>query len=105
LLWNGFCHRGLIGRDPRGKPAKTTCYAKLDQDGPGIHYEPHPDGEAGAARASGAAGTAYMLSTISGHRVEDVTAASAGPVCFQLYMLGGQEAGLTAAEQFYALAA
>src|SRR4249920_2265226 len=28
----------------------------------------HPDGEAGAA------GTAYMLSTISGHRVEDVKA-------------------------------
>ena len=31
----------------------------------------HPDGEAGAARAAGAAGTAYILSTISGHRVED----------------------------------
>src|SRR3989454_8862771 len=52
----------------------------------------HPDGEAGAARAAGAAGTAYMLSTISGHRVEDVTAASSGPVCFQLYVLGGRDA-------------
>jgi isopentenyl diphosphate isomerase/L-lactate dehydrogenase-like FMN-dependent dehydrogenase len=52
----------------------------------------HPDGEAGAARAAGAAGTAYMLSTISGHRVEDVKAASAGPVCFQLYVLGGRDA-------------
>ena len=52
----------------------------------------HPDGEAGAARAAGAAGTAYMLSTISGHRVEDVKAASSGPVCFQLYVLGGRDA-------------
>lgn len=52
----------------------------------------HPDGEVGAARAAGAAGTAYILSTISGHRVEDVQAASAGPVCFQLYVLGGRAA-------------
>ena len=52
----------------------------------------HPDGEAGAARAAGAAGTAYILSTISGHRVEEVKAASAGPVCFQLYLLGGRAA-------------
>jgi isopentenyl diphosphate isomerase/L-lactate dehydrogenase-like FMN-dependent dehydrogenase len=50
----------------------------------------HPDGEAGAARAAGAAGTAYVLSTISGHRLEDVKAASSGPVCFQLYLMGGR---------------
>ncbi|HEX3355271.1 MAG TPA: alpha-hydroxy acid oxidase [Terriglobales bacterium] len=52
----------------------------------------HPDGEAGAARAAGDAGTAYILSTISGHRVEDVKAASTGPVCFQLYLMGGRQA-------------
>jgi len=52
----------------------------------------HPDGEAGAARAAGAAGTGYILSTISGHRMEDVKAASSGPVCYQLYLLGGREA-------------
>jgi isopentenyl diphosphate isomerase/L-lactate dehydrogenase-like FMN-dependent dehydrogenase len=52
----------------------------------------HPDGEAGAARAAGLAGTAYILSTISGHRVEDVKAASTGPVCFQLYLMGGRAA-------------
>src|SRR6266436_2818138 len=52
----------------------------------------HPDGEAGAARAAGLAGTAYILSTISGHRVEDVKAASSGPVCFQLYLMGGRAA-------------
>ena len=52
----------------------------------------HPDGEAGAARAAGAAGTAYILSTLSGHRLEDVKAASSGPVCYQLYLMGGREA-------------
>jgi len=52
----------------------------------------HPDGEVGAARAAGLAGTAYILSTISGHRLEDVKAASSGPVCFQLYLMGGRAA-------------
>src|SRR6201988_2609671 len=52
----------------------------------------HPDGETGAARAAGAAGTAYILSTLSGHRLEDVKAASSGPVCYQLYLMGGREA-------------
>src|SRR6059036_2644063 len=59
----------------------------------------HPDGEAGAARAAGAAGTAYILSTISGHRMEDVKAASSGPVCYQLYLLGGREASEAAIER------
>ena len=36
----------------------------------------HPAGEVGAARAAGAAGTAYILSTISGHALENVKAAS-----------------------------
>jgi L-lactate dehydrogenase (cytochrome) len=52
----------------------------------------HPGGEIAAARTAGAAGTAYILSTISCHRLEDVRAASSGPVCYQLYLLGGREA-------------
>ena len=52
----------------------------------------HPAGEVAAARAAGKAGTAYTLSTISGHRLEDVKAASAGPVWYQLYIVGGREA-------------
>ena len=44
----------------------------------------HPGGEVVAARAAGAAGTAYVLSTVSGHRMEDVKAASRGPVWYQL---------------------
>src|SRR6059036_3312285 len=59
----------------------------------------HPGGEVAAARAAGKAGTAYILSTISGHRMEDVKAASSGPVCFQLYILGGREASEAAIER------
>lgn len=52
----------------------------------------HPVGEVGAARSAGAAGTGYILSTISGHALEKVKAASAGPVFYQLYLLGGRAA-------------
>ncbi len=52
----------------------------------------HPGGEVAAARAAGKAGTAYILSTISGHRLEDVRAASDGPVFYQLYLMGGRAA-------------
>ena len=50
----------------------------------------HPRGEVGAAAAAGAAGTAFVLSTISAHRLEDVKAASQGPVWYQLYLVGGR---------------
>ena len=52
----------------------------------------HPGGEVAAARAAGQAGTAYILSTISGHKLEDVKAASPGPVFYQLYLMGGRAA-------------
>jgi len=52
----------------------------------------HPDGEAGAARAAGAAGTGYTLSTISGHALEKVKAATSGPAWYQLYLIGGRQA-------------
>src|SRR2546427_10913110 len=56
----------------------------------------YPRGEEAAARAAGAAGTAYNLSTLSGCRLEDVKAASIGPVWYQLYLVGGREvAGAT----------
>ncbi|MGA7291951.1 MAG: alpha-hydroxy acid oxidase [Terriglobales bacterium] len=59
----------------------------------------HPVGEVGAARAAGCAGTAYILSTISGHELEDVKAASAGPVFYQLYLMGGRGAAEGAIER------
>ncbi len=52
----------------------------------------HPGGEVAAAAAAGEAGLAYTLSTISGHKLEDVRAASKGPVWYQLYLVGGREA-------------
>jgi L-lactate dehydrogenase (cytochrome) len=56
----------------------------------------HPGGEVAAARAAGHAGTAYILSTISGHRMEDVRAGSAGTVFYQLYLMGGRGAAESA---------
>jgi len=59
----------------------------------------HPGGEVAAARAAGLAGTAYILSTISGHPLEDVKASSSGPVFYQLYLLGGRGAAEGAIER------
>jgi isopentenyl diphosphate isomerase/L-lactate dehydrogenase-like FMN-dependent dehydrogenase len=50
----------------------------------------HPGGEVAAAAAAGAAGTMYILSTVSGHKLENVRAASPGPVWYQLYLVGGR---------------
>jgi isopentenyl diphosphate isomerase/L-lactate dehydrogenase-like FMN-dependent dehydrogenase len=52
----------------------------------------HPGGEVVAAKAAGEAGTAYILSTISGHKLEAVKGATKGPAWYQLYLLGGREA-------------
>ncbi len=50
-----------------------------------------PRGECVAAAQAGAAGTAYVLSTLSGCRLEEVRAASSGPVWYQLYLVAGRE--------------
>jgi isopentenyl diphosphate isomerase/L-lactate dehydrogenase-like FMN-dependent dehydrogenase len=50
----------------------------------------YPRGEALAAHAAGAAGTAYVLSTLSGTNMEEVRAASTGPVWYQVYLVGGR---------------
>ncbi len=59
----------------------------------------HPRGELAAAAAAGAAGTAFVLSTISGHKLEKVRAASSGPVWYQLYLVGGREVAEPALER------
>lgn len=59
----------------------------------------HPGGEVAAARAAGAAGTGYILSTISGHKLENVKAATSGPAWYQLYLVGGREAAEGAIER------
>ncbi len=52
----------------------------------------HPEGEIAAARAAGKAGIGFILSTLSGHPLENVRAASSGPVFYQLYLMGGRGA-------------
>lgn len=47
-------------------------------------------GECAAAAAAGEAGTIYTLSTISGHPLENVRAATKGPAWYQLYLVGGR---------------
>ena len=55
-----------------------------------------PRGEEHAARAAGRAGTGYILSTLSGCRLEDVKAATTGPAWYQLYLVGGRDVALAA---------
>jgi isopentenyl diphosphate isomerase/L-lactate dehydrogenase-like FMN-dependent dehydrogenase len=59
----------------------------------------HPEGEVAASRGASEAGTAYILSTISGHKMEDVRAASKGPLWYQLYLLGGRAAAEAALDR------
>ena len=59
----------------------------------------YPRGEEVAARAAGQAGTTYILSTLSGCRVQDVANASSGPVWYQLYLIGGHDVARAAIER------
>jgi len=88
---------------PRGAVASVDCSLKTQVVGQQISFPAmlapvgysrlmHPGGEVAAARAAGKAGTGYILSTISGHKLENVRAATQGPVWYQLYLLGGREA-------------
>lgn len=88
---------------PRGAVAIGDCSLKTSVIGQEISFPAilapvgysrmmHPGGEVDAARAAGRFGTGYTLSTISGHKLEDVKAASPGPVWYQLYLLGGRAA-------------
>ena len=88
---------------PRGAVAVADCSLKTRVLGHELSFPAmlapvgysrlmEPGGEVSAARAAGLAGTGYILSTISAHKLEDVKAASAGPVWYQLYLLGGRQA-------------
>lgn len=50
----------------------------------------HSEGDVAGARAAGAAGTIFTLSSMAGHTIEEVAAAVTGPAWFQLYFLGGR---------------
>ena len=46
----------------------------------------HRDGELAAARAAASAGTVFVVSTASSYSIEEIAAASDGPLWFQLYL-------------------
>ncbi len=51
----------------------------------------YPRGEEHAAAAAGDAGTGYILSTLSGCRLEDVRAATKHAAWYQVYLVGGRD--------------
>jgi L-lactate dehydrogenase (cytochrome) len=55
----------------------------------------YPRAEIAAAAEAGRAGTGYILSTLSGSRLEDVRAGSSGELWYQLYLAGGRDAALS----------
>jgi FMN-dependent dehydrogenase len=59
----------------------------------------YPRGECAAAREAGIAGTAYIQSTLSGCRLEDVKASTPGPAWYQLYLVGGRDVAMATIER------
>jgi L-lactate dehydrogenase (cytochrome) len=59
----------------------------------------YPRGEEAAAQAAGAAGTLYILSTLSGCLLEDVKRATSGPAWYQLYLCGGRDVAMAAIDR------
>jgi L-lactate dehydrogenase (cytochrome) len=55
-----------------------------------------PRAEAEAAAAAGRAKTLYVLSTLSGMRLEDVKAATSAPCWYQVYLCGGRDVAVNA---------
>src|SRR6202045_5089401 len=109
LAENCRAFRDVLFR-PRGAVAVGICDLKTRVVGNELSFPAvlapvgysrlmHPEGEVAAARAAGMAGTAYTLSTISGHRLEDVKSASSGPVFYQLYLMGGRAAAEAAIQR------
>lgn len=59
-----------------------------------FHGLAHPDGEHATALAAGATGSLMVVSTQAGVTIEDIAAASHGPLWFQLYMQPAREDSL-----------
>jgi isopentenyl diphosphate isomerase/L-lactate dehydrogenase-like FMN-dependent dehydrogenase len=59
----------------------------------------HARGELAASKAAGRAGTGYILSTLSGHTIENVKAQSTSPTYYQLYLAGGRGAAEAAIDR------
>lgn len=99
----------LVFRPSQGAPV-AECDLRTQVLGTGLSFPAilaplgcsrlmHPGGELAAARAAAAAGTVYILSTISSYKLEDVKAVSTGQVWYQLYLVGGRDVALAAIER------
>ncbi|WP_327287793.1 alpha-hydroxy acid oxidase [Streptomyces sp. NBC_01198] len=55
------------------------------------HRLAHPDGEVATARGAGTAGALFVVSIYASRTLEDIAAAAAGPLWFQLYWLRSRE--------------
>src|SRR6266566_3932687 len=93
------CAVETLACDPRVSVLGTSLSMPLILAPVGSSRLMYPRGEEVVARAAGAAGIAYALSTLSGCRLEDVAAASKGPVWYQLYLVGGRDCALSAIER------
>jgi 4-hydroxymandelate oxidase len=82
-------HRVLVDvshRDPSTTVLGLPAAAPLLAAPTAFHGLAHPEAEAATARGVGACGLPMCLSTLSNTPVEQVVAASSGPVLFQLYV-------------------
>jgi isopentenyl diphosphate isomerase/L-lactate dehydrogenase-like FMN-dependent dehydrogenase len=59
----------------------------------------YPKGEVEAARAAGAAGTGFILSTLAGTALEEVKAGTTATCWYQVYLCGGREVASAAIER------
>lgn len=78
--------RGVDRADTSTAVLGTRVRAPIMVAPTGVQGLAHPEGECATARAAGEAGTLMAVSTVSSRRLEDIAAATAGPLWFQLYV-------------------
>ena len=81
--------RGVDRADTSTAVLGTPIRAPIMVAPTGLQGLAHPEGECATARAAGEAGTLMAVSTVSSRRLEDISAATAGPLWFQLYVYEG----------------
>ena len=81
--------RGVDRADTSTAVLGTPIRAPIMVAPTGVQALAHPEGECATARAAGDAGTLMAVSTGSSRRLEDVSAATVGPLWFQLYVYEG----------------
>jgi isopentenyl diphosphate isomerase/L-lactate dehydrogenase-like FMN-dependent dehydrogenase len=81
--------RGVGRADTSTAVLGTRIRAPIMVAPTGVQGLAHPEGECATARAAGGAGSLMAVSTGSSRRIEDVSAATTGPLWFQLYVYEG----------------